>query len=77
MPIADGVEMIEPGADNVPIASGLPDDMVVLANGGGVMLGGGRTFNWSMRLSQPMGVSEGSSCHRSIEIPLLGRDGEI
>jgi hypothetical protein len=77
MPIADGVEMIEPGADNVPIASGLPDDMVVLANGGGVMLGGGRTFNWSMRLSQPMGVSEGSSCHRSIEIPLLGRDSEI
>jgi hypothetical protein len=77
MPIADGVEMIEPGADNVPIVSGLPDDMVVLANGGGVMLGGGRTFNWSMRLSQPMGVSEGSSCHRSIEIPLLGRDGEI
>jgi hypothetical protein len=77
MPIADGVEMIEPGADNVPIVSALPDDMVVLANGGGVMLGGGRMFNWSVRLSQPMGVSEGSSRHRSIEIPLLGRDGEI
>jgi signal transduction histidine kinase len=77
MPLADGAEMIEPGADNVPIVSALPDDMIVLANGGGVMLGGGRMFNVSVRLSPPMGVSEGSPRHRSIEIPLLGRDGEI
>jgi hypothetical protein len=77
MPIADGAEMIELGADNVPIVNALPDNMVVLANGGGVMLGGGRMFNVSVRLSPPIGVSEGSSRQRSIEIPLLGRDGEI
>ena len=44
MPSQMGVEMIEPGADNVPIVSALPDDMVVLANGWGVMLGGGQMF---------------------------------
>ena len=77
MPTADGVEMIEPSADNVRIARALADNMVVLANGAGVMLGGGRMFNVSVRSSRPMGVSEGSSRQRSIEIPLLGRDGEI
>jgi signal transduction histidine kinase len=77
MQIAESTRVPSPRPESNPVIGVLSDEIVVLAERGGVAIGPGRGFSTYVRPARH-GARQGSPVRiRSVEIPLIGSDGEI
>ncbi|TXH99237.1 MAG: hypothetical protein E6Q76_20330, partial [Rhizobium sp.] len=77
MQTAESTRVPPPRPESNPVVGVLSDEMVVLAERGGIAIGPGRGFSIFVRPACGS-VRQGSPVRtRSVEIPLIGSDGEI
>jgi signal transduction histidine kinase len=77
MQTAESTRVPPPRPESNPVVGVLSDEMVVLAERGGIAIGPGRGFSTFVRPAC-RSVRQGSPVRiRSVEIPLIGSDGEI
>ena len=76
MQVAKQDEALAPILDSNQV-NGLSEDVLVLEDHGGVVLGTGRLFKASVRQARARDIQHGTLFMRCVEIPLVGCDGEV
>lgn len=77
MQIAESTRVPSPRPESNPVIGVLSDEIVVLAERGGVAIGPGRGFSTFVRPVRHSSRQGSPARTRSVEIPLIGSDGEI
>ncbi|NLS07593.1 ATP-binding protein [Rhizobium sp. P32RR-XVIII] len=77
MQIAESTTVPSPHPESNPVIGVLSDEIVVLAEHGGVAVGPGRGFSTFVRPVRHSSRQGSPARTRSVEIPLIGSDGEI
>lgn len=77
MQAAEIVEILASSSDNSPVVTVLPEDVIVLPERAGIAAGAGRIFRASVRPFPPAGARGRAAHFISVDIPLVGRNGEV